>query len=101
RLIQRLVVRRRAMHAQDKHPLEPGLADVIRQVHKDRSQRRHADGIAPWKHILPANVAGRECAEWNLRETKDRPSRSGSYRVCDAGGDEFALIAVAISRQKR
>src|SRR4029453_13305125 len=98
RLVQRLVVRWPAMHRQDKYPFEPGLAEVSRQVHKDRSQRRHADGIAPREHVLPADVVGRECAEWNLREAKDGPFRSGSNRFGDARGDEFALIAVAIRR---
>ena len=88
RLIQRLVVRRPAMHGQDKHPLEPSLAEIVA-----RSIKPLAVSSCEW--IAPGNHTSRQRSWPGTRRVETPGSEGppipiGSNRVGDPGGDELA-----------
>src|ERR1035441_4894906 len=84
---ERLVIIWRAMVMNEEYPSETLVSELIGQVHVDRPQRRHSDGITSGKYRLSADCVGRTVAQRNLRKQDDCPVGSG-----DDGLRQFACI---------
>src|SRR6266849_6126803 len=100
-LVERFVIIWRAMVMNEEYPSETLISEFIGQVHVDRPQRRHSDGITSEKYRLSANCVGGIIAQRNLRKQDDCPAGSG-----DDGLRQFAYIgiigiAVRIRREVR
>src|SRR5216684_3967307 len=81
-LVERLVVVWRAMIVDEEYPAKALFSELVGQVHVNRAQRRHTNGIASGKYPLAANGVGRVIAERNLRKQDYRPARSGDNSLC-------------------
>ena len=67
-LVERFVVVWRAMIVNEEYPPETLFSEFVSQVHVNRAQRGHANGIASGKYPLASNRVGGVIAQGNLRE---------------------------------
>src|SRR6266851_10218227 len=81
-LIERFVVVWRAMIVDEEYPAKALCSELVGQVHVNRAQRRHTNGIASGKYPLASNRVARVIAERNLRKQDKRPTRAGDNRLC-------------------
>src|SRR5260370_24286011 len=88
-LVERLVIIWRAMVMNEEYPSETLVSELIGQVHVDRPQRRHSDGITSGKYRLSANCVGGIVAQRNLRKQDDCPAGS-----CNDGLLQFACVGI-------
>ncbi|HEV3201858.1 MAG TPA: hypothetical protein VGZ73_28365 [Bryobacteraceae bacterium] len=79
----------RTMVMYEEYPSETLVSEFRGQVHVDRPQRCHSDGITPRKYRLSPDRVGWIVAQRNLRKDDDRPAGSG-----DDGLRQFACIGI-------
>ena len=98
-LVERFVVVWRAMIVNEEYPAKTLFPELVGQVHVNRAQRRHTNGIASGKYRLASNRVGRVVAQRNLRKEDHRPARSGDNGLCQFLCVCIYGIAIGINRQ--
>src|ERR1017187_802691 len=93
-LVERLVIIWRAMVMDEEYPSETLVSEFRGQVHVDRPQRCHADGVTAGKYRLLPDCIGGIVAQRNLRKYDDRPAGSGDDGPPQFGG--MGLIGRAV-----